>query len=355
MIALNVFGPALKYRLDLLKDSSYNVKDKVHILTDRVSYEKFYSDFHKEYTFVFVEDYMSEYELSLKHEIIPNVFENEEDHFVNSNSFYKKNNNFFSFDIHRFILPYFISKGIKKLVIIDSDLILSNKVEKIDKFFESQPEKMFYAPGMGYDYTLDVKQKFWDNLKFEWLKSDIIIPEQITLFDGWIRGFNFETIDDAKKFFELWNTSYLTLLEQRQSPIVGITKNGEGPLIWSNEWIFSHCVSIFEKYLSYNIEYTIAMNPGKVYLPNDQSQYFGKHCPRPEDNLFHPVYKFKDSNGVERYPSRGAWHDFRFDYDCDRTTPSFIQKNKDELYRYYKSNDFDVEITDTHVYTRLIE
>lgn len=32
MIVLNVFGPALKYRLDLLKESSYNVKDFVHIL-----------------------------------------------------------------------------------------------------------------------------------------------------------------------------------------------------------------------------------------------------------------------------------------------------------------------------------
>jgi len=140
MIALNVFGPALKYRLDLLKDSSYDVRDKVHILTDRVSYEKFYYDFHDDYTWVFVEDYMSEYELSLKHEIIPNVFKNEEDHFVNSNSFYKKNNNFFSFDIHRFIFPYFISKGIKKFgenVLVESgpsiidELLLSKALDGI--------------------------------------------------------------------------------------------------------------------------------------------------------------------------------------------------------------------------------
>jgi hypothetical protein len=44
MIALNVFGPALKYRLDLLKNSSYDVRNYVHILTDKISYDKFYSE-----------------------------------------------------------------------------------------------------------------------------------------------------------------------------------------------------------------------------------------------------------------------------------------------------------------------
>ena len=80
------------YGLEL--ESSYNVKDYVHILTDKVSYENHYSEFHNDYTFVFVEDYMAQHELSVKHEIIPNGFSNEEDHFVNSSSFYKEKNNF---------------------------------------------------------------------------------------------------------------------------------------------------------------------------------------------------------------------------------------------------------------------
>jgi hypothetical protein len=353
MIALNVFGPALKYRLDLLKQSSYDVRSMIHILTDRVSYEKFYTEFHDDYVFLFVEDYMSQYELSLKHELIPNVFENEKDHFENSNAFYKKNNNFFSFDIHRFVFPYFISKGIKNFVIIDSDLILTNNQNVIDEFFNTITNKTFYAPSLGQDFNLNVKQKFWDNLNNEIVPKDFTLPNELTLFDGWLRGFNFETIDDAQKFFDLWNSSYLELLEQRQNPIVQITKNGEGPLIWSNEWIFSHCVKIFELVYGYTIDYSISFNPGNVILPNKPNVMFGKHCPRPEDNLFYIVQKYLDENGEYRYPSRGAWHDFRFDYDCERTTSSFIQKNKEELVRYYESNGLKVTATDTHIFTEI--
>ena len=356
MIALNVFGPALKYRLDLLKDSSYDVRDKVHILTDRVSYEKFYYDFHDDYTWVFVEDYMSEYELSLKHEIIPNVFKDEEDHFVNSNSFYKENNNFFSFDIHRFIFPYFISKGIKKFTIIDSDLILSNKVSVIDEFFKSLPEKTFFAPVMGIDYTIEPKQKFWDSLGVDWVSNNFKVNNQIDLFDGWLRGFNFETIGDAQTFFNLWNKSYLQLLENRNNPTVGIYKNGEGPLIWSNEWLYSHCVEIFCQLKGYTITHGVSRQPGIVIVyGSNPPKMFGQHTPRPEDNLFHELEKYTDQNGVERYPSRGAWHGFRFDYGGRRTVESFIKNNKEELVKYYQSCNFDVEITDTHVFTRIIE
>jgi hypothetical protein len=356
MIALNVFGPALKYRLDLLKKSSYNVRDYVHILTDKISYEKFYSEFHNDYTFVFVEDYMSQYELSVKHEIIPNGFSNEEDHFVNSSSFYKEKNNFFSFDIHRFIFPYFISKGIKKFAIVDSDLILTNKVEVVDEFFKSLPKKTFFAPGMGIDYNLEPKQKFWDSLNIDWVSNKFKTNNKIEFFDGWIRGFNFETIDDAQTFFDVWNTSYLQLLEQRDNPTVGIGKNGEGPLIWSNEWIFSHCVEIFCQLKGYTSTQGISFQPGIVVVHgSNPSKTFGLHMPRPEDNLFHELQKYTDENGVERYPSRGAWYDYRFDYSGKRTVESFIKNNKDELMKYYQNCNFDVRITDTHVYTKIKE
>lgn len=356
MIALNVFGPALKYRLDLLKYSSYDVRQYVHILTDKISYEKFYQEFHNDYNFVFVEDYMSKYELSLKHEIIPNVFNDEEDHFENSQSFYEKNNTWFSFDIHRFIFPYFISKGIKKFVIIDSDLILSNNLNTIIEFFDTQPEKIFYSPMLGgHLYDLESKENFWNNLEIEWLKNKIKFPTDVPNFDGWIRGFNFETIEDANLFFNLWNKSYLTLLDKKNH---SIHKNGEGPLIWSNEWVFATCVYIFCNHFSYNYKNDIAINPGTVYLPNSKNKYFGIHCPRPEDNLFHKLSKYIDKNGVERYPSRGAWYDYSFDYDCKKTISCFIQRNKNELEKYYKNyvhNSLKINITDTHVLTKLNE
>lgn len=353
MIALNVFGPALKYRLDLLKNSSYDVRKYVHILTDKISYEKFYQDFKNDYNFFFIEDYMSKFYLSLKHEIIPNHFKTEKEHFENSNKWYKDTNNFFSYDIHRFAIPYFLSQGIKKFVIIDSDLILNNDIKIIDEFFDTQSEKTLYAPTMGIDTTITEKNNFWNKLKIPFIPENFELPSNISLFDGWIRGFNFETVEDGEKFFTLWNSSYLQLLEDRHNPMIGIYKNGEGPLIWSSEWIFSHCVKIFEILFNYNVNYEIAFQPGEVCVPNKPYLIFGKHRPRPEDNLFHSLVKYIDDKGEERYPSRGAWHHFRFNYDCERTISSFIQKNKSELVRYYESNGFDVTTTDTHIFTTI--
>jgi hypothetical protein len=353
MIALNVFGPALKYRLDLLKNSSYDVRRYVHILTGKISYEKFYQEFKDDYKFFFVEDYMSKYELSLKHEIIPNHFTTEKEHFENSSEWYKENNNFFSYDIHRFAMMYFLSQGIKNFVIIDSDLILNNDINIIDEFFKTIPSKCFYSPGMGTEFLFEQKNMFWNKLNYPLISENFKIPTNTTLFDGWLRGFNFETVEDGMNFFNLWNTSYLQLLEERQNPTVGIYKNGEGPLIWSNEWIFSHCVKIFEVLFGYDVNYSIAVQPGEVYLPNKKNLIFGKHRPRPEDNLFHYPEKYTDENGVERYPSRGSWYDFRFNYDCEKTVTSFIRKNKQELIKYYEINGFNVRATDTHIYTKI--
>jgi hypothetical protein len=355
MIALNVFGPALKYRLDLLKDSSPNIKKYIHVLTDKISYEKFYQDFHNDYTFIFVEDYMNQYELSKIHEVIPNIFIDEEDHFTNSSEYYKSLDNFFSFDIHRFVIPYFISKGIKKFVIADSDMILTDDSEIVELFFNSIPEKSFFSPGMGTDYNLESKREFWKKLNIPNVSENYTIHENICLFDGWARGFNFDTIDDAQEFFNIWNESYLQLLENRKSPTVGVYKNGEGPLIWSNEWIFSHCVEIFKQLKGYEILFDVFYQPGYGVIKNiSPIKVFSFHTPRPEDNLFHVYEKYIDKDGVERYPSRGSWYDYKFDYSGKKTVSSFLKNNKEEIEKYYKSFIvFDVEVTDTHAYTRI--
>jgi hypothetical protein len=359
MFALNVFGPALKYRLDLLKYSSYDIRHLLVILTDKISYEKFYKEFHDDYTFIFVEDYMSKYPLSLKHELIPNVFESEEEHFTKLNEFYQSKNSWYSYDLHRFVFPYFLEKGIKKFVILDSDIILKNDINLINKFFNDFPEKSLFGPSMGTEHSLDVKNLFWQQIDFELNNNKIQLDtnnNHIISYDGWVRGFNFETIEDGYKFFDLWNTSYLYLLENRDKGIIQLYKNGEGPPIWSNEWIYSNIVYFFKKYLSYKLNYDIAVQPGLLYVPKTGNNFdflFAKHAPRPEDNLYHKLEKYVDENGLERYPSRGAWYDFRFDYDVKKTTSDFIKKNKEELIRYYQSCYFKVEATDTHIYTKL--
>ncbi len=345
MFALNVFGPAYLYRLELLADACPNITKLMYVITDKVSFQKFYKKYENTFNFVFVEDIQKEYPLSIKHEIIPNVFETEEQQFRELEGFYQSKNNYFSYDIHRFIFPFFLKKGIKKFFIIDSDCIPTNRMEDINYFFENIPEKSIFGPAMGYDFlghnevdTNHPKQLFWKRLKFNEYTDDFKIHMKIPVLDGWIRGFNFSSLEDMSEFFNLWNTAYLRLLDDRFKEMP-VYKNGEGPIIWSTEWIFSHCINIFEKYKNYSYNGVFTVQPGVVKIENI---LIALHCPRPEDNLF---YTF---NG-----RRGAWWDYTFDYEGIKTISEFIQKNKEELERYYSSREFEqIKLTDTHAFTR---
>lgn len=345
MFALNVFGPGYRYRLDILKDACPNTKHLIYVLTDKISYDNFYSDLKDDFNFVLIEELREKYPQSIKHELIPNHFSSEEDHFTNVEKFYLENNNNYSYDLHRFIFPFFIERGIKKFFIIDSDCIPTNNLEDIDYFFSSIPDKCLFGPFMGHlpvDSPLpngepSSKQSFWNNLNSGKITEGYTITEGIHYLDGWVRGFNFETIEDTQEFFDLWNTAYLKLLDNRFNDIP-MYKNGEGPIIWSTEWLFSQLFDIFIKLKGYKYTGDYTLQPGIIVV--DQ-RLIAVHAPRPEDNLF---YEF---NG-----SRGCWYNFKFNYKDKKTISSFIKDNKQQLELYYKERFSYVQITDTHAYTR---
>lgn len=344
MFAMNVFGPVYKYRLDLLKNSSYEIRDKVNILTDKISYNSFYQEFHDDYNFIMIEDLKNKYELSEKYEIIPNIFTDEEHQFRTLEDFYKEKNNYFPFDIHRFIFPYFLERGIKKFIIIESDMMIINNHELIDLFFETLPEKSIFAPIMGHDHDLESKQKFWNSLNINGIPKDILIGQTVPFYDGWCRGFNFDTLSDMKEFFDLWNTAYLGYLNQiTKNTIIGAMPSSEGARIWCPEWIFSECSYIFSKLKNYDLNFNVVHQPGHITFRSPSlTKTIGMHIPRPEDNIYPSVSR-----------RRGAWWDFTFNYDNTKTIKDFIQNNKDELRKYYEFWNFNVEITDTHAYTRV--
>lgn len=342
---MNVFGPVYKYRLDILRNSSYEIRNKLFILTDKISYDLFYKDFHNDYNFVMIEDLKDKYELSQEHELIPNVFSDESDQFARLESYYRDKGKLYVYDLHRYIFPFFIEKNIKKFFIIDSDLILRNDEKMIETFFETLPEKSIFAPNMGFDHDLPTKQKFWNSLNIDELSKDFFINEKVPFYDGWTKGFNFESISDMEFFFNLWNTSYLNFLNQaNKNTIIGSGPTSEGATIWSTEWIFTHCAFIFKKLKGYSLNDDIAQQPGHIYLkiPGLPYKIIGTHTPRPEDNLYSMITH-----------RRGAWYDFVFNYDDTKTISGFIKNNKEELKRYYNHYLFDVNITDTHAYTRI--
>ena len=55
MFVFNLFGPALKYRLDVFDRCNPDISDYVIIMTDRKSYP-FYKDYHHKYEFFFIDD-----------------------------------------------------------------------------------------------------------------------------------------------------------------------------------------------------------------------------------------------------------------------------------------------------------
>jgi hypothetical protein len=352
MIAINVFGPALRYRLDLLKHTAYEIRDQMVILTDRDSYTRFYGDFHSDYKFVFVEDYLNQYEVCRQYEKLPNVFKDAEDQFRNLNSYYK--DTFFSFDIHRFILPYFIEQGIKKFFIVDSDMTLTNDPQLLKEFFDTLPEKSIFSAEMSTEIGTDYKREMYRNLESRLPLKDYRLPDEMPFFDGWARGFNFETVEDLQDFFELWNNTYIEVIKRNMT-----FHNNEIPQISSTEWLFSNLVQIFKDLKGYDVNGKVALQPGNILRKGNPDRVVGFHTPKVEDKLYHTPKKILDEDGIERYASRGAFYRYDkyiyFDYDepHNKNISAFIKANREPLLKYYESWGLDVEMTDTHVYLRL--
>lgn len=347
MFIISNFGPAYKYRLEIIKEACSYSKEFIYVLTDSISYNRFYKDLENYFNFLIIEEIQNQYPLSIKHEILPNVFENEEDQFTNFESFYNSIDNNFSYDIHRFAIPFLVRLGIKKFFIIDSDVIISNNREDIIKYFDNLPTKSMFSPHMGYDaVNLENKQSFWKKLNHNTTTNSFKVTEKICIFDGWARGFSFENTEDMMEFFEIWNAAYLTILDNRREldNKTPIYPNGEGPLIWSNEWVFSHCVDMFIQIKGYGYHSNYCYQPGIFeYKDNNEPKIVAIHCPRPEDNIYY-TYKGR----------RGAWHQFDLKFNNQKTIKDFIMDNKEELLRYYKNTKFsNVRITDTHVYTQI--
>ena len=152
MFIFNLFGPVLKYRLEVFDYCNKNIRDYVIIMTDKKSY-KHYKDFHDKYEFVFIEDVKDRHELSLKYELIPSHFENEKEHIKNLVSFYRNKNTNYPYDINRFCMYFMAERGINNYCIIDSDTTIINDVEKVENFFNSIPYCSTYAPFYSFEIS----------------------------------------------------------------------------------------------------------------------------------------------------------------------------------------------------------
>jgi hypothetical protein len=323
---IQLTGPALKYRLDILANVCPELRHFLICLTNRESYE-LYKEYHNFFEFIIMDDYRIDYPISLEYEIFPS-YKTEDEFFANINSFYGvQTHRFYPYDIHRFIFPYLIENNILNFAIADTDFIVKNDFELLNKFFQSIPEGTLYGPWHGEDSSnLQLKHKFWNEVQDFFPSMELKSPFVRTQ-DGWLRGFHFRNKEDMKLVYDIWNKSLDTLFQNKQYREILVGHNGT---ICQTEWVISYIIQFFEHQKKYSY-----INSEKLLQVDNQT--IGRHYTRVEDTIY--------------LGKREVWNYLNFDYSDVSNISNFIKNNKEQLYRYYDGT-FRVEVTDTHIYTR---
>lgn len=323
---IQVTGPAVKYRLDILAKVCPELRHFLICLTDKNSYN-LYKEYHNFFEFVIMDEYRVGHDISLEYEILPN-YQTEEEYFANINSLYgSKTDRFYPFDIHRFIFPYLMENNILNFATSDTDFIVKNDFELLNKFFKNIPEGTLYGPWHGEDpSSLELKRKFWNEVQQFFPSFELNAPFFRTQ-DGWMRGFHFKNKEDMKLFYDIWNKAFYVLFSNNEYRSILVGHNGT---ICQTEWVSSYILQFFE----YQKNYSYKNNDTLLLVDNIT---LGRHYTRVEDTLY--------------LGKREVWEYLNFDYSDTSTISNFIKNNKEQLYRYYDGT-FEVEVTDTHVYTK---
>lgn len=332
---ITITGPIMMYRLDLIKRASPSIiKNNIIIFTDDFSL-KIYKEkgYDKDFNFVSMDEIRKNYPISLKHELLLNV-DNEEEYFdslINFKFYSRDKKLFYPFDIQRFIFPYLIENNILNFVLIDSDFMFYNDESLIEKFFNRVPSGVLHTVFQGDHPNRDGFVKFFNELVIPNFKQ-IDFPTndfKMGAGDGFFRGFHFKNIQDMKLFFEVWNQTIEKLFTSEKYNFY-VNSNIQ---ILDTSWICPFIMQYFK-----NIGYKFHEYAEYTFF-SDFGVNIGRHLTRPEDTFY--------------IGKRWVNHDFV--YDDIKTISDFIKKNKKPLTEYYNSHVSILEITDTHVYTTTIE
>lgn len=315
-----VTGPLLKYRLDIIRKVSPNIKDYLIIFTDKFSYE-LYSEHHDFFNFVLMDEYRNKNSFSVEYELLPE-YKTEEEFLEKFNDFYgNKTGVFYPWEIHRFIFEYLIENNILNFVITQSDFIFQNDIEMIDEYFKSIPQGTFYAPMMGKEnHNSDY---VWATIQEKFPQIELKYDKSLNSCDGFFRGFYFYNIDDMRLFYDIWNTAIEIPVKKKYRHM--------GPICYT-DFIVPSIMQFFSKQKNYNFE-----DMHKYVFLRKYNKNIGRHYTRVEDTIY--------------MGKRTGWENHNFDYSDTRTISNFIKNNKKQLIGYY--TPFDTTVTDKHVYTKM--
>ena len=332
-------GPAMKYRLELIKETlSEKIRKKwLLIFTDNYSYE-LYKDLHDDFNFIILDDIRKDYPDTFKYEILLNK-NNVKDYFEEFIKFYNLSGTFceegfsrlYPFEIHRFAFPYLIKNNILNFAIIDSDFNIIDDEEVIEEYFKRIKSGTLHCLYFHGQFRNNLDHKEFKEMQSMFKNIDLsdVMPFWA---DGFIRGFHFKNTEDMELFFNTWNDCLLKIIPNHYR-LYG------GNYLINACWLVSTIMTIFEK-IGYKLinscdflDVIFEDRPGKYKI--------GLHITKPEDTLY--------------FGSRAPWQErYGFDYLDVHDIQSFIEKNKKQLKYYYENNGAEIkEITNTHVFVKV--
>lgn len=211
----------------------------------------------------------------------------------------------FPYSIQRCIIPWLINRGVSKFAILDADCLLNYHGE-LESEFNSKIKDLagnnFFGPCMD---TTSYKEEFLrlsDSTLSKYNIEDSVIkniPPLYWCFDGWLRGFYFNDIEDLQLFYNLWDEILKESYKQKHSLL------SHNAHTFSDEWLHGLVMYIFTKI-------------GKASIVYEQG--LAKHIYHPE-NHFHklPHGLYKDGYKLEETETR----------------EEFFKINRDKIIKFY--------------------
>jgi hypothetical protein len=324
-----VDGPMAIYRFDIfLKNSPELAKHFIFFCT-KFSYN-LYKNYHNIFEFEIIDEIQNKYPYSLEKERFINV-NSEEEWLAGINNFYGTiADKFYPYEFHRLTLPILADREILNFCIVDNDVLMDPDFKLHEQVFKS------IEPGTLYLHAFGVNPAYENRIKFiskvcskKFTQIDFKKLENFVDGDGNIRGFHFKTKKDMLLFFDIWNTTLLNVIQPDNRELAGTGNRN----FYQVEWIVSYIMQFFASQLDYNFT-----DYHRLFYVNGKNVII--HKTRVEDTIY--------------IGPRPQWEHYKFNYEDTSTVSAFIKNNKSQLERYWKEHVPTVEITDTHVYTKLI-
>ena len=251
-------------------------------------------------------------EWSKENEIL--IYEIDAQEYRNRSSEFQKNGIRFPYAFHRCILPWLAERNINKFAIIDTDCLINYRNE-LELVLDNQSkdfgnDKIIFGPTMN---TTSYRDEFIklsaDTLNKYNIDIDIIknMPDQYYCFDGWLRGFWFDSPNDTILFYNLWNEI--------------LKKSYE----YKTHLIYQNVHAISDEWLHGLVSYIFSQKCNAIV----KDYYYNSF--RIVTHIYHPEnYYFKLPHGL---------YHTHYEMISTESRKEFFEKNREKIIKFYTNQN----------------